>query len=69
MFDYNMIVLGRLEHAEAVDGSRKPSALLSNKPSFVRRLLAVLRSWRRERVPHSGADSATHQTHAGVVAK
>jgi hypothetical protein len=59
MFDYNMIVLGRLEHAEAVDGCRKLSVLPSDKPSFILRLLAALRltharkhtPWRH--VPHA----------------
>jgi hypothetical protein len=69
MFDYNMIVLGRLEHAEAVEGNRAPSVPLSNKPSFVRRLLTALRGVRREQVPHPDVEGATHQTHAGVVAK
>ena len=39
------------------------------RTALARRLLAALRSGRRERVPHSDVDSASQRTHAGAVAR
>jgi hypothetical protein len=67
MFDYNMIVLGRLKHEEAVDGGRESYVPLSDRFAFVRRLLAVLRG--SGQALQSARRGESHKARAGAVAK
>ena len=68
MFDYNILILGRLEHAEAVVTRPRAYVSLSDGPSFVRRLLTVLRGVGRGRAPHPGAADPSRPTRAGAAA-
>ena len=70
MFDYNILILGRLEHAEAVVTRPRAYVSLSDGPSFVRRLLTVLRGVGRGRVPqpHPGAADPSRPSRAGAAA-
>ncbi len=68
MFDYTMIVLGRLKHDGAVDGCRESYAPLNDRLGFVWRLLAALRGGQRERVPHTDRADKSHRARAVAVA-
>ncbi len=68
MFDYSMIVLGRLKHNGAADGCRESYVPLNDRLSFVWRLLAALRGDQRERVPLTDRADKSHRICTGAVA-
>jgi hypothetical protein len=74
MFDSNMISLGTLcldqiQRAEATGRRRKSDVRLSDRPGYVRRLLAALRGIRNQPTSETVEPNPQQSDRAGVLVK